>query len=526
MNINTMTYCDGESAFPIHNGDETLDAGDILKFVIHDNSGTTLGNMFGGQGDVNTAYGIFPGMTNGTTYYISAIAGMDDGTGKVDLNDPELSVAQGTPVIFLAALIADPGTPGELTCTNSQVTLGGQGSSTGGNYAYSWTGPSGFNSAVQFPIVTEAGTYCFLIVDLDNSCISSTECVTVNGDVTAPIAVASVSNFIDCVNTTAVLSSIGSSTGANITYSWSIFGNEIGNTQEITVSFGGFYILVVTDVANGCTETVGVDVVEDINPPFVQIQSGGDLDCNNTSTILDGSGFGGQNLTYIWNTGETSATIVVSSPGNYTLTVFDNLSGCFSTDVITVSSNISIPIADAGPDMVLDCMNQTATLDGPCNASQMNIVGNVIPTGTGFTYLWTTTDGVINSGTTTVSPTIGSAGTYVLEIDDPNNGCVGYDEIVIYDFNDLLTVDEEMNLNCNPSIANELDASILLSNLNLSYTWTTVDGNFTSANDILNPTIDMEGTYNLLVTDNLTGCTTTASITMGPAIFPEAVIEV
>ncbi len=597
MDINEVTYCFGVSAFPLHNGDETLDAGDLLKFVIHDNNGTSLGNMFGGQGDVSTAYGVFPGMTFGTTYYISAIAGMDDGTGKVDLTDPELSVAQGTPVIFLAELIADPGFGGVLDCTNAAVTLGGSGSSTGGNYVYSWTGPNGFSSSLQFPQVFEAGTYCFLMIDIDNSCVSNTECVTVTVDNNLPSAATNVTNMLTCVNPIAVLTSFGSSTGTNITYTWFLFGNQLGVGQELTVFTPGVYTLIVSDANTGCTASSAIDVIEDMNSPNAIVQSGGVLNCWNSSTFLDGSGSNGGFLVYQWSTGNTTPTIIVNSPGTYTLTVTNANNGCTDEMSVTVTSDVSAPLADAGPDMILDCMNQTATLDGsgsstggnlsyswvtnngnivqgettlsptvdnegvyilvvtnennectatdivlvtgtgglavdlgedtffPCNATEMVIVGDIIPTGTGFTYLWTTSDGSITSGETTVSPTINSVGTYALEINDPLNGCVGYDEIVIYDFNDLLTVNENMNLNCNPSITNELDASILLANLNLSYSWTTANGNFTSANDILNPTVDMVGSYELEVTDNSTGCTTTASISMGAAIFPEAIIE-
>ncbi len=40
------------------------------------------------------------GMNTGTTYYISAIAGPDDGSGNVDRNHTCFSISSGTPVIF------------------------------------------------------------------------------------------------------------------------------------------------------------------------------------------------------------------------------------------------------------------------------------------------------------------------------------------------------------------------------------------------------------------------------------------
>ena len=105
MMLNEIILCQGDGITIPHNGDETLDAGDIIKAVIHDNSGTILGNVFGNQMPINNFFSTPPpGITLGATYYISAIAGMDDGTGNVDLTDPELSVAQGTPIVFVGPI--------------------------------------------------------------------------------------------------------------------------------------------------------------------------------------------------------------------------------------------------------------------------------------------------------------------------------------------------------------------------------------------------------------------------------------
>lgn len=78
---------------------QELDADDAIMFVLHTNSGNTLGTILG----TNTIpeFTFDPGtMMYGTTYYISAVAGNGDGNGGVDLNDPCLDVSAGTPVIF------------------------------------------------------------------------------------------------------------------------------------------------------------------------------------------------------------------------------------------------------------------------------------------------------------------------------------------------------------------------------------------------------------------------------------------
>ncbi|MFK8101084.1 MAG: gliding motility-associated C-terminal domain-containing protein [Saprospiraceae bacterium] len=99
MDLTLIAHCENELGIAIHNGDEQLNTGDLLQYIIHDSSGTTLGEIF------NTAnvpeFAIELGtMSIGTTYYISAIAGPDDGTGMVDLMHPCLNVSAGTPVIF------------------------------------------------------------------------------------------------------------------------------------------------------------------------------------------------------------------------------------------------------------------------------------------------------------------------------------------------------------------------------------------------------------------------------------------
>ena len=61
---------------------------------------------------------------------------------------------------------------------------------------------------------------------------------------------------------------------------------------------------------------------------------------------------------------------------------------------------------------IIDCNNSTITIDG---------VGS--STGTSFTYLWTTSDGTIDSGQNTLNPTVSSAGTYTLTVTNTDNGC-------------------------------------------------------------------------------------------------------
>ena len=95
-----INICNGD-AFSIasfFNNDEFLDADDIFNFIIHDNPGNQLGDTFGLS---NTGNFNFPGgVILGQSYYVSPVAGSDDGTGKIDFMDPCLSVGQGIEIIF------------------------------------------------------------------------------------------------------------------------------------------------------------------------------------------------------------------------------------------------------------------------------------------------------------------------------------------------------------------------------------------------------------------------------------------
>ena len=94
MSSDEITVCvsDLDEIIAIWNNDGLFDNNDIGMYVIHDESGSALGNVFYSSPD-----GIFDNLDDlmlGVNYYISYIVG-DAISGEVDLNDPCLSVAEG-----------------------------------------------------------------------------------------------------------------------------------------------------------------------------------------------------------------------------------------------------------------------------------------------------------------------------------------------------------------------------------------------------------------------------------------------
>jgi hypothetical protein len=99
MNLTQLDICKTATATanPIAIPAPVLEQGDVLKYILHTNPATPVGTILGWSATPTFSFGA--GMTIGTTYYISAIAG-NVLAGNVDLNDPCLSVAQGTPVVW------------------------------------------------------------------------------------------------------------------------------------------------------------------------------------------------------------------------------------------------------------------------------------------------------------------------------------------------------------------------------------------------------------------------------------------
>jgi hypothetical protein len=100
MNVSgsPLLVCAGSDFTVSFNQDANLGPDDLLGFVLHDSAGTQLGIIYAFSS--NTTFAFPAGIILGQTYYVSVIAGSNDGNGSIDLNDPCLSVAQGIPVLF------------------------------------------------------------------------------------------------------------------------------------------------------------------------------------------------------------------------------------------------------------------------------------------------------------------------------------------------------------------------------------------------------------------------------------------
>jgi hypothetical protein len=216
---------------------------------------------------------------------------------------------------------------------------------------YAWSGGLGSAPGITVsPSVTT--TYTVVVTDGNGCTDSETATVTVN---TLPTAVISgVTTVCDGSGTMLTASGAG-------TYAWS---GGLGSAPGITVSpsVTTTYTVVVTDV-NGCTDSETATVT--VNTLPTAMISGGTTICDGESALLTASSAS----SYLWSTGETTMTIVVSpfQITTYTVTV-TNSTSCSSSadtsiDVIGVPSisGIAPIVGTIGSLLTITGINFTGT---------------------------------------------------------------------------------------------------------------------------------------------------------------------
>lgn len=178
-------------------------------------------------------------------------------------------------------------------------------------------------------------------------------------------------------------------------YQWST-----GSTTSFTnVTVSSTYAVTVTNEA-GCRATGRV--VVNFNPlPTVSLGNDQNLCQGSSLSLSAASGFEG----YLWSTGDTTATISLTTGGAYSVTVVD-ANGCRGTDQLIVTV-VPTPVVNLGNDTTIFI---PATL--------------VLQTAGEFlSYAW-------NTGSTAPSITVDETGEYSLSVTDAN-GCIGTDTIVV-----------------------------------------------------------------------------------------------
>jgi len=309
---------------------------------------------------------------------------------------------------------ANAGITQSLTCANNPTVINGTGGGT-----YSWSNSTLGNnfSTAASPTVGFSGTYSLVVNN--GTCSSSPSTMAVISNSTSPgFPATSVSNIINCINLTSVISA----TGSNVTYSWTGPGPVTGSTTaNPTVSIGGTYNYTVRSTVNGCTATAGVAVTQNTTVSMA-LTSGAAINCTNNVTTISGNQ---PTYSYNWiapatstiNSGQSTPTINITGTGVYTLVANNPANGCNITTTVIPTTNTNVINPSITNNPTITCTNSTVTLNGS--------------PGSGVTYTWSTTIGNIVGSTSGQNANISAGGSYTLSVTNSTNGCVGSTNISI-----------------------------------------------------------------------------------------------
>jgi hypothetical protein len=300
-----------------------------------------------------------------------------------------MATATNTIAISGAATMCAGGSGGTATATETGTPASrqwGWRATTGGTIT-AIAGQTGASYALLANDFPGAGTY-FLVRSVTSACgvttVSNEAAVTINAAPAATITPYGPTTFCEG-------GSVTLEAPAGNTYLWSTGAT----TQSIAATATGSYSVTVTNVT-GCSATsAAVNVTVNALPPVPVITAGGPTAfCEGGSVTLTAP----DGYAYLWSTGATTQSIVVTAGGSYTVTT-TNAEGCSTASAATAVTVQPLPDAQIAASTTLLCQNNSAVLTAPLASS----------------YLW-------SSGQTTREIVVFQPGTWSVTVTGAN-GC-------------------------------------------------------------------------------------------------------
>lgn len=316
--------------------------------------------------------------------------------------------------------------PSAAASTNAPVCVGdllSVSATPSGMSSYVWTGPSGFGSTAQNPIVTNTasisriGDYTVVVTNAFGCTASATTNVMVH---TRPVPFLISSTNTSCYGGSDGEAEVGSTGAAPFLFDWG-FNNDYGTSAVISGLSAGIVTVNVTD-DNGCTSNPDLSVNIGQPAQLLAAPSGNNPACHGLSINLLSNATGGTpGYSYVW-TGPNGFNSTAVNPvrsgitnldaGSYQVVVTDN-NGCNTTATVninttnqptaTISGNSDLCLGNSG----MVTLNFTGA--GPWNYSVA---------GSGGPYSGTTSSSSINLS---VTPTAGGHQIYnAIMVSDAN----------------------------------------------------------------------------------------------------------
>lgn len=233
------------------------------------------------------------------------------------------------------------------------------------------------------------------------------------------------------------------------------------------------------------------------------------LNCAVTSVELSGlATAGGDGFEFEWIDNQTNTVLSntsldysIEDPGIYILSVLNTDNGCAASDSVEVVLDIIPPVAAAGVNGVLNCMN-----------ASVNLLSSASSQGPEISYQWTSLDQNMNISSA-ASPSVDLPGNYQLIVTDTDNHCV--DTALVQVAQDLempvATIAQPEEITCEQLVVSLNGTGSSIGN-QFQYNWTLPDGSTSTQATGPNFTASNVGIFTLEVLNTINGCAAQSSV--------------
>jgi gliding motility-associated-like protein len=329
---------------------------------------------------------------------ITAATPVNSGTYAVTISVGGCASAASSIKVLVTPLPAEPVlTSNSPVCSGNLIELT---STTFADATYRWTGPNGFTSTQQNPIINNAaianqGRYT-VVITTPGCTVTNTSFIDVKVNQT-PNAPVINNNGALCIGQILKLSA---TTVTGATYSWTGPNSFTSNLQNpeianVTIENAGEYLLAVT--LNGCTSNAARTTVI-VNKPSVVLAGNDQTACATNPAVTIAGSISGSSTTGIWSTSGSGTFPAgnTSLKGTYLPSATDVASGNVT---LTLTATNTAPCAIASSSFKITFTPTPAVFAGEdqaiCSEDQVSLKGKIT---NGSGGVWS------SSGTGTFSP--------------------------------------------------------------------------------------------------------------------------